>query len=451
MTSPPFDIQASVFGLADKLRGLDRLAAGRHVANLAALGVLSATDGKPSPRWSDVRNAAVHYGDHESLADHLYALSREVERDHAALRNIFSHTLTPDILQAGGTLPQLVALAGMVVEQYAPARDRFEAWYDAVISLGSSAGRQTGDIQTPKNLARLMVELAEIQPGMSVLDPACGAGETLREAAQLQRSADLFGQEISALGLAIATLRLFLLRQGACLQLGDAIRAPARWPGRSATFDRVICDPPYGLAVAPGYDLQLRHQFQHVRSRRSEAWFLQLCLESLNPEGRAVILLPLGFLARKSEAAYWSELVEAGRLEGVISLPSGVIPGTDIPAALVIVRGSDSKREKVTFVDASYLIESGKRATQRLTTEQVEGLVSLYRDPGDPMRAAIVPSEDVVRQGGEVQPKAWITSPEMDWPAPSDLYRKALEAEALAASARSELDELMVLFKLRAP
>ena len=93
----------------------------------------------------------------------------------------------------------------------------------------------------------------------------------------------------------------------------------------------------------------------------SEAFFVEHALRSLKAGGRAVVLLPLGFLARRSgEAIYRADLVRRGRIEGVVALPGGVIPWTELPTAILVLRGHDAPRAAIR------LVELTKNASTRL-------------------------------------------------------------------------------------
>ena len=439
------------WALMNQLRSYERLTSGRRVAALAALGFLACLDPISARAWAEFRNRAVHYVDAHELGGRLFELSMQIEDQRPTLGRSFSAALAPDILQSGGHLPEFATVAASVVEAATGEPEKsFGQWFDAVLDLASQ-GRQVSEITTPRPLARLMARLANPSPGDTVLDPTCGMGATLIELTNLAPGLRLHGQEVGALAAALATVRLYLLDLPAEISLGDALRAPAQWSDTLTRFDRVICDPPYNLATQIDGDGALASRFSRLPTSRSEAFFVEHCLQNLAPEGRAVVLLPLGFLARRGgEAAYRADLLNRGRIEGAIALPGGVIPWTELPIAVVVLRGHDAPGEAIRLVDASYLKALGKRATERLTDEQVVEVTELYDGPISPGRACIVSPEDVLKQDADLQPQHWLAeeeAPKIDLGA---LYRQAVEAEARAEAAKADLDTLMVFFRLRA-
>ncbi len=99
-------------------------------------------------------------------------------------------------------------------------------------------------------VAASMVRLAGIAPGMTVLDPCCGAGTLLaetRELAETRRyqSLTLLGGDIDPNAVFVAGQNLDNLG-GANLCRWDATELPLA----EACVDRVLCNPPFGVQLA---------------------------------------------------------------------------------------------------------------------------------------------------------------------------------------------------------
>jgi len=100
-------------------------------------------------------------------------------------------------------------------------------------------------------LAAAMVRLAELQPGQIVLDPMCGAGTLLAEAALAARDAGrrqgqrfplkLIGGDSDKDAVAAATANLRPLAE-ARLNLWDAKKLPLH----ERSVDCILCNPPFG-------------------------------------------------------------------------------------------------------------------------------------------------------------------------------------------------------------
>lgn len=128
--------------------------------------------------------------------------------------------------------------------------------------------------------ARCLVNLSGVRPGGSLLDPFCGTGSILIEAALLGVGA--FGSEIDATVCA-----------GAARNLGHAgLRAELRhqdareWRGARPRFDAIVTDLPYG------------HSASLVGEGRGELYgtFFEVAADVLADRGRMVLMCRQGTL-----------------------------------------------------------------------------------------------------------------------------------------------------------
>ena len=121
-------------------------------------------------------------------------------------------------------------------------------------------------------VARALVLMAELKPDETVLDPMCGAGTILREAAETVRGLTLLGGDNDAEALDAARINT---GKQASLELWDA----ARLPLPDASVDAVITNPPYGRQheAIPGLGKLYR------QSMREAA-------RVLRPGGRCIVL-----------------------------------------------------------------------------------------------------------------------------------------------------------------
>jgi len=134
-----------------------------------------------------------------------------------------------------------------------------------------------GSLHPP--LAAAMTRLADIGPGHTVLDPCCGAGTLLIEAALAHPEAARYqGYDIDPTALEAARAN----RTTASLDRIRIHRADAgRVPLPDTTVDRIVCNPPWGTQVAAKARL----------AKAPTAWWQELT-RLLTPTGTAVLLLP---------------------------------------------------------------------------------------------------------------------------------------------------------------
>lgn len=255
-----------------------------------------------------------------------------------------------------------------------------------------------GDYLTPPDLAGLMVSLlADAGDGrragepQSFYDPYARAGELLIAAARQVSDPSrlvLRGSTPSGEVFGLAALNLTLHDVSPRLDM----HGPTPWdrpdwspPGA----DYVLSNPPFGTRSNPA-----------DRWRRDGDWpfgppplgsdafaWLQLCVESLNPTGRAAVLMPAGaaFSTGRREMDIRREMVEQGVVEGIVALPAQVIPGTSVATCLWLLRAPTGTCDRVLFLDARRYGEPA-RGRRRLTPEETKTICHAYtafrRDEG---------------------------------------------------------------------
>ncbi|TWH20360.1 N-6 DNA methylase [Prauserella rugosa] len=209
--------------------------------------------------------------------------------------------------------------------------------------------QQRQHLVTPPPLAELMVELAGDTE--SVFDPACGAGNILRAAAE-SGAKTLLGQEID-----IATARLARARLAddgdVEVVAGDALRDDA-FAGRRC--DAVVCDPPFGYRDWGHEELGLDARWEYglpVKGEPELAW-VQHCLAHASPDGAVVVALPASAAGRRSGRVIRQALLRRGALRAVIALPAGVLMSTGIALHLWVLRNpTEHGPGPVLLVDTS--------------------------------------------------------------------------------------------------
>ena len=233
---------------------------------------------------------------------------------------------------------------------------------DVLRTVMAGQGKQAGEFATPKQVAALMLELVNPEPGDRVYDPCFGFGELLvgaarrlREAARTAsprvwsdiQQAGIFGIEINRISYAVGLCRILLAgidRPG--LELRDALERPLPRNRSGDGFDCIMAVPPWGMRIsrAPA------GQFPFA-SRNSESLFLQHVMASLRPGGRAVVALPEGPLFRRGpDQQMRKALLSDYSVDVVVSLPAGAFaPWTGIPVNLVVFRRNEP-RSAVRFI-----------------------------------------------------------------------------------------------------
>lgn len=431
--------------LADA-RGHERTATGRRILVLTALfHLLDSMDERMAVH--SIRAEAVHARDLPNLQHRLTDGGLRVEANYPELSGILVSPLLDDALHGGASLFRQVGIASTIYEELAATDPgKFGAWFDLALDE-IAQGPALGEAATSRPLARLMLALAKVERGQSLLDPAAGMGTVLSEASG--NGARLFGQEINLVSYALARLRLHLKGAEARIELGDSLLAPASFGGALIPkFDRIVCDPPLGAAR----DLkQTRSENFEFLSSRLETLFVQHCLRSLAPAGRAVILVGQGLLVRRgAEADLRAALAGRRALEGVVTLPAGVMPWVGISLAILMLRGSAIAAEDpaVTFLNAADLPIDARRGGERLNDEIIEKIVEAYHGEAGHLISKGSVEVDGAAAGESLLPSRYLPKPKVARPDLSVLRQELKTQEDVARSAAERLDQLYPYLKL---
>jgi type I restriction enzyme M protein len=245
--------------------------------------------------------------------------------------------------------------------------------------FASDAGKKAGEFYTPKQVSRLLAQLAAPQPGDRICDPTCGSGGLLIEAAALveqQGSRDfaLFGQEVNGSTWALARMNMFLhSKDAARIEWGDTLNSPALVEAdQLMRFNVVVANPPFSLDKWGSKEVDTDRYSRFWRglppkSKGDYAFISHMIETALPQQGRIAVVVPHGVLFRGgAEGRIRRALIEENLLDAVIGLPGNLFPTTSIPVAILVF---DRSREKggareschdVLFIDASRDYQSSK-------------------------------------------------------------------------------------------
>jgi type I restriction enzyme M protein len=235
------------------------------------------------------------------------------------------------------------------------------------IMLAETSEAYDGQHETPANIARLVVALAQPQQGERVYDPCFGLGNFLiaawQEAERTWQRArrpgpllEVAGIEINEGVFLVGLTRMLLAGiDHPRLELGNSLeRGQPNNPSREG-FDLVLANPPIGAKVSrDGSGLQ---HFAFPTAD-SVGLFVQHALQQLKPQGRVVIAVPEGFLFRGgAERDLRRHLLEHGQVEAVVGLPAGSFaPYASVKGALLLLRRKGGA-DRVRMVDAAPLFD----------------------------------------------------------------------------------------------
>lgn len=305
---------------------------------------------------------------------------------------------------------------------------------DVLAERGLDAVPSTGVYPTDSPVAALMADLlaaSAAPPPSSVLDPACGSGTLLIEAARIGATT-LAGQDsLSVQAARTATLlRSELPAVSVDIRTGDSLLADA-FPGDK--FDAVMANPPYAQRDwgADRLALDLRWEYSVPPRGESELAWVQHAISHLHPGGTAAVLLPPAVASRTSGRRIRMELVRAGALRAVVALPPGASTPRQIGLQIWILRRPDraTADDSILFADAARLPNRGD--TQPDWQVLADRLTGSWRsfDHGDTEAATVADLTAVVRVTDILDDDVDLT--------PARRVRAAVDTGSVASSAHA--------------
>ena len=250
----------------------------------------------------------------------------------------------------------LMSVVGQIEEIPMEDRDTKGDLYEYMLSKLTTAGTN-GQFRTPRHIIKMMVELMAPEPREIICDPACGTAGFLVAAAEYLRdlkdadgnlilnapgnrehfNSEMFhGFDFDATMLRIGSMNLMLHGiEDPKIEARDSLSE--NHAGVAESFTLVLANPPFKGSIEKS--TIAKDLTKIISTTKTELLFVALFLRLLKLGGRAAVIVPDGVLFGSSTAhkKVREVLVEQHKLDGVISMPSGVFkPYAGVSTAVLI-------------------------------------------------------------------------------------------------------------------
>jgi type I restriction enzyme M protein len=303
-------------------------------------------------RWSRLKNFAPAEM-FEIVGEHVFPWLRTLGGEGSTyathMRDARFTIPTPGLLQKA-----IDGLDGVAMVD----RDTKGDVYEYMLSKIATAG-QNGQFRTPRHIIGLMVEMMAPSPTDVICDPACGtcgfliaAGEYVRrhhpEALRDKKLSrhfheDMFnGFDFDGTMLRIGSMNMLLHGvEHPDVRYKDSLAE--EHGAEEEAYSLILANPPFAGSL--DYENVAKDLLQVVKTKKTELLFLALFLRLLKPGGRAAVIVPDGVLfgSTKAHKELRRILVEDQKLDGIVSLPSGVFkPYAGVSTAIVMFTKTNS-------------------------------------------------------------------------------------------------------------
>jgi type I restriction enzyme M protein len=277
--------------------------------------------------------------------------------------------------------------------------------YEWILRYFAPTKAKEGEIYTPREAIKLLIEILDPKPMESVYDPACGSGGMLisafkhveeRNGLEEAQKLFLYGQEVNQRTIALAKMNMYIHDiRDAHLEFGDTFLYPKFKEGESIKrFNIVVANTPWNQ---DGYDEEVlkkgefwKQRFQYgFVPRQSADWaWIQHMLASAEDDGsRVAIVIDNGCLFRggKEQVVRSAVLSEKNDyVECVILLPEKLFYNTGAPGAILVFNKHKpaERKGKVLFINASEEFEQHPevRKLHRLGDSNIKKIADTYKD-----------------------------------------------------------------------
>ena len=287
--------------------------------------------------------------------------------------------------------------------------------YEYLLGKLNTAGTN-GQFRTPRHIIRMMVKMVDPRPGERVCDPAAGTCGFLVNAWQhlLETHTDprdlafdeegwphgLTGSRLERKEWDFAQTRAFtgydndsgmtMLRIGSMNLMLHGLTSPrfhytdtlSKGFNEEQAYDIVLANPPFKGAI----DAADVNPSLPAKCKKTEILFLHLFLRLLENGGRAAVIVPDGVLFGSSNAHVEArrKLIEENRLDGVVSMPSGVFrPYAGVSTAVLLFTKA-AATERIWFYDMEHDGFSLDDKRQRVPENDIPDLLDCWQHRHDP-------------------------------------------------------------------
>ena len=265
---------------------------------------------------------------------------------------------------------ELFAFAEKLIRMDLASEDYLEAYDFAIQQYATGFGKHFGEFLQPKEMTRLVASL--ISPSCNtIFNPFAGCLSYATEIAHYTHfDAIEISQDIWELGV----FRAALSDRNDFISITNG--NVSNWPSKK--YDAIVSTPPLRIRMDMPASIFNRTEF-------SETIVLRRFESSTSENGELFTYVPLSVLVSHSEKDLRHELTSKGFVDTIITLPSGIMPHTNISMALVILRKTHTVDMPIRMVNAGSLFtEVGRRRVL-----DVEAVLSALDEPSMSSKVSI--------------------------------------------------------------
>ncbi len=320
-----------------------------------------------------------------------------IEKQNSSLKGVLPKIYADPELnkQRLGELIDLIGTIGFNQKGHV-AKDLLGRVYEYFLGQFADAeGKKGGQFYTPESIVKLLVQMLEPFNGR-VYDGCCGSGGMFVQSEKFVeehqgniKDLSVYGQESNPTTLRLAKMNLAIRGIDAKIELGDTFLDDKH---KDLKADFILANPPFNISDWSGEQLRddIRWKYGVPPTGNANYAWLQHFIHKLSPNGTAGIVLANGSMNSNTgnEGEIRKNLIEAGLIDCMVSLPAQLFFNTQIPACLWFLKrkvksekrkaGRDRANE-ILFIDARKFGNLINRRNKELSNEDLAKISDTYR------------------------------------------------------------------------
>jgi len=292
-----------------------------------------------------------------------------------------------------GELIDLIGTIGFNQAGHA-AKDLLGQVYEYFLGQFADAeGKKGGQFYTPSSIVKLLVEMLEPYQGR-VYDGACGSGGMFVQSEKFVeehqgniKNLSIYGQESNPTTLRLAKMNLAIRGIDAKIELGDTFLNDRH---KDLKADFILANPPFNISDWSGEQLRddVRWKYGVPPTGNANYAWLQHFVSKLSNSGTAGIVLANGSMNSNTsgEGEIRKNMIEAGLIDCMVSLPAQLFYNTMIPACLWFLAKNRSngkfrnRSNEILFIDARNLGTMVNRRNKELSDSDTQQIAGTYHN-----------------------------------------------------------------------
>lgn len=330
-------------------------------------------------RWEFIRNNAKQNTIGQIIDDAMIA----IEKENRTLKGVLPKTYARPELDKT-KLGELIDLFSFNLgSKEAKAQDILGRVYEYFLG---KFGSSEGEFYTPPTIVKLLVGMIEPYEGR-VYDPCCGSGGMFVQSARFveehqgkKDNIHIFGQEFNAGTWKLAKMNLAIRGIDGILGERDADTF-GNDLHKTLRADYVLANPPFNISDYTLLQDDARWKYGIPPAGNANYAWIEHMISKLSPRGIAGFVMANGSMSTstKAEAEIRKNIIEAGLVDCIISMPSNLFYNVTIPVCLwFVTKNKENRKDKILFIDARKMGTMTDRKHRELSDNEIKQIFDKY-------------------------------------------------------------------------